>query len=111
MAPIRRAIYAAWEREPKNPNVAETIRAGLKSVALFSEHTPRDVLEWLIDFHNSYHSGSTFTLVQHFTLTSKIEAERKVYCAMTGYSQSALRGARKCQAPGGVVGGALPGKV
>ena len=49
---LTRAVYAAWEREPQNPDVAETIRAGLKSVTLFSGHTPQDVLEWLIDFRN-----------------------------------------------------------
>ena len=85
---LTRAIYAAHDRAPTNINVIETVKVGLQNVTLFSENTPVDVLEWLIDFHNSFHQGSSFTVLQHFDLTIKADAEWKVHCTSKGITQT-----------------------
>ena len=68
----------------------ETVKAGLQNVTLFSENTPVDVLDWLIDFHNSFHAGTIITISQHFDLTNKADAEWKVHCTSKGITQTSL---------------------
>jgi len=41
--------------------------------------TPWDVLRWLKDFHNSFHQGSSETIVEFFEKTERVEAGFTVF--------------------------------
>ena len=45
-------FYMAFEVDPENANVKETMANKVVRVLLFDERTPRDVLEYLKDLHN-----------------------------------------------------------
>jgi hypothetical protein len=49
----------------------------------------QDVIEWLINFHNEFHGGTSMTIIQWFGTVLKAEAEWKAVCTLKGYSQSA----------------------
>ena len=55
------AAYLAHDRVPNNPFVVSTIEGGITGATLFSARTPTDVLRFLKDYHNSFHSGSKYS--------------------------------------------------
>ena len=65
---LTRAIYAAHVRAPNIKQVIETVTAGLQRVTLFSENTPVEVLECVIEFHQPFHTGSSCTGIPPLTL-------------------------------------------
>eukprot|EP00959_Pyramimonas_sp_CCMP1952_P199040 4163201-Pyramimonas_sp.AAC.1 len=85
---LTRAIYNAFDREPQNKNVIETLNAGLEGVALYSHKAPVDVLRWLRDFHDEFRGGSGFTLLELYEPVEKIEGMWKAEAILKGYDVS-----------------------
>ncbi|CAK0892601.1 unnamed protein product, partial [Prorocentrum cordatum] len=81
---LTRAIYNAISREPENPQVEATLEAGLHGAQIYSCRTPPDVCEFLMEFHNEFHQGSGYTLIQFVQLTEKSEAQWKAHAHSSG---------------------------
>ena len=58
------AVYLAAAEDAENVNVKESIRNGIPGATLLHPRTPRDVLEWLRDWHNSFHGGSSISFIE-----------------------------------------------
>ena len=56
---LTNAVYISFTDDPLNPQVALTVQQGLKDCVVFRRDTPDDVLRWLRDYHNKFHSGSS----------------------------------------------------
>ncbi|CAK0872892.1 unnamed protein product [Prorocentrum cordatum] len=72
---LTRAVYNAHERAPGNPFVKRSIERGLQNVTVFDARLPDDVLTWLRDWHNEWHGGSRFTLIQCWQLISQMDSD------------------------------------
>ena len=77
---LLRAIYLAWKRSPSNANVAHSVRKGLQHAVPFHSSTPRDVLEWLRDYHNKWHKGSATTCLEILTNIGPCDASWRAHC-------------------------------
>jgi hypothetical protein len=71
------AVYDA----AKLPDAAEnkyiqgTIEQGLPNCKILNPRTPRRVLQWLRDFHNSFHSGNSSTFTDEIQVALDVEAQ------------------------------------
>eukprot|EP00969_Alexandrium_andersonii_P259015 11452528-Alexandrium_andersonii.AAC.1 len=52
------AFYRAHTEQPYNANVVSTLNSGIAHAIVFHEDTPDDVLDFLKEEHNSYHTGA-----------------------------------------------------
>jgi len=52
-----RAIFLARDKEPDNKKIQHFFDTGIEHCVLLHEKTPRDVIEWLRDFFNSWHKA------------------------------------------------------
>lgn len=77
------ATYDAWEEEPENPQVATSVRNGLSGV-VFSDRTPDDIIKLLRDQHNSFHHGSSKTLVEMAKGAEEVEQSWASYKKKVG---------------------------
>ena len=78
------AVYIAASEDPQNPNVQMSIRNGIPGATLLHPRTPRDVLEWLRDWHNSFHSGSAISFIEILDKIIEVKAEWQVHCMKNG---------------------------
>eukprot|EP00959_Pyramimonas_sp_CCMP1952_P368765 7724312-Pyramimonas_sp.AAC.1 len=81
---LSRAVYRAAAEDPKNKMVKLTLKQGLRHMTVLDHRTPDDVIRFLIDFHNDWHKGSTFTLLQMFNLAKTYIAAFKANKAVQG---------------------------
>ena len=102
---LARAIYRAAQAEPDNPNVLATLEQGLENLQVYSSKTPIDVIRWLRDFHNEFHGGSGFTVLELLKLVEKIEAQWKAHATLKGLSVSNVKAREEW------INSAYPGKV
>lgn len=68
------AAYVAFERWPEDEYVAATKAAGLQGCRMLHERTPRSVITWLVDYHNTFHGGAGYTVLQ--LLNDAVAAEQ-----------------------------------
>ena len=83
---MAKAIRAACERFPDNPNVIRTRTNGLQDVDVYDERMPNDCARWLCDYHNDFHGGSKTSFVQILELTISVEAHVTAYTMQAGIS-------------------------
>eukprot|EP00959_Pyramimonas_sp_CCMP1952_P459118 9477743-Pyramimonas_sp.AAC.1 len=57
--------------------VRYTLKQGLRNMTVLDHRTPKDVIMLLLNFHNAWHGGSAFTLLQYFDLTRECMAGHK----------------------------------
>ncbi|CAK0790124.1 unnamed protein product [Prorocentrum cordatum] len=60
-----------------NPCIKLSLQKGLPNVTCFNAETPRDVVDWLVNWHNHWHSGSSFTVIQLFDWCKKLNTDFK----------------------------------
>eukprot|EP00959_Pyramimonas_sp_CCMP1952_P206887 4327370-Pyramimonas_sp.AAC.1 len=87
-ATLTRAVYRAVSEDPIDANVKETLRQGLENVQVYRASTPRDVVIWLRDFHNEFHSGPGYTVVELLKLADAAELKWKAEAIEKGYEVS-----------------------
>lgn len=64
---LSNAFYKALELQPDNPQVHATLKAGLRSCRLLDARIPVSVRKFLKDYHNRFHSGSSYSFVELLT--------------------------------------------
>ena len=74
------AFYRAHAEDPTNPFIVQALSKGLIGVRMLRDNVPRSVMEWLVNYHNDWHSGSGFSVVQLIKLAMQIEAFWIVKC-------------------------------
>ncbi|CAK0790587.1 unnamed protein product, partial [Prorocentrum cordatum] len=90
---LTRAFYLAVDMERKanefedvpgpdndyivNPCIKLSLQKGLPNVTCFNAETPRDVVDWLVNWRNHWHSGSSFTVIQLFDWCKKLNTDFK----------------------------------
>ena len=57
---LTEAVYEAVTRAPDNPLVIASVKSGITNALVINKRTPKDVLEWLRDYHNEFHNGSKY---------------------------------------------------
>jgi hypothetical protein len=60
------AMYVAADRSPDNPMVKSSVEAGVEDCIILHSKTPLDVVRWMRDFHNQWHGGQGYTIMQFF---------------------------------------------
>eukprot|EP00959_Pyramimonas_sp_CCMP1952_P387427 8119238-Pyramimonas_sp.AAC.1 len=80
---LSRAVYKAAKKWPENRMVQVSLTRGLRNATLFDSRTPKDVIRWLRDWHNEFHNGSRFTLLQYWEHLNDMSAEYQA-CGKTG---------------------------
>ena len=83
---LTEAVYKVAHTDPGNPYVKQSIADGLQDCKVYHENTPSDVLEWLMDRHNSKHRGSGTSLVQFMRRVSTVEAEFTLLARQNNYT-------------------------
>ena len=66
-------------RLPLHPpllNTQATLEAGLSGCRMLNEKVPNSVVEWLVSYHNTFHGGSAYTILQLLGDCQDIEKER-----------------------------------
>jgi hypothetical protein len=81
---LMRAAYRAFDEQPQSSEVKSSKIDGLSDVCVLSSRTPRDVVQWVRDFHNSWHFGSSCTFVQLFREVVEIQANWQGSCEIGG---------------------------
>ncbi len=83
---LSRALYLAREEDPENPLIQESFRRGLKGCMIFEPDIPNDVVIWLRDWHNSWHSGSGVTFLELLQRIPTIDASWSNYASDRGWT-------------------------
>ena len=85
---LSQAVYMAAEKRGAldNPNVVATLDAGLTGGTSWLPHTPDDVLEFLINFHNGFHGGAGLSFVEIIRQCPKYESEWLAHAGLRGYT-------------------------
>eukprot|EP00959_Pyramimonas_sp_CCMP1952_P365514 7655088-Pyramimonas_sp.AAC.1 len=73
---LSQAIKIAYQRDigMTNVKVQTTVSRGLPNVDIFRPDTPLDVLEFLVQYHNAFHSGSKTSWMEILIITTKAKA-------------------------------------
>ncbi len=79
------AIKACWERHSDIQNVRATLAAGLPDVDLYSHAMPDDVAEWLINWNNEFHGGSSLSWMQVLGHVVPLESNYKAHAIIQGW--------------------------
>jgi hypothetical protein len=88
---LSRAIYIAHTEEgDANELVNASITAGLDAMML--DNPPNDVVDWLRDWHNSFHGGMEVTYLQTLQDFSSMDADWRVHAIEEGIT---TRGSRR----------------
>ena len=66
------AVYLAHKRSPENPHIKDAVLGGVEGCVVLHAKTPLDVIRWLRDFHNLFHGGQSYGLMQFFKDTFDI---------------------------------------
>ena len=71
------AVYDAAKMPDaeKNRYIQGTIEKGLQTCKILNPGTPKRVLQWLRDFHNSFHSGNSSTFTDEIQVALDAEAQ------------------------------------
>lgn len=88
---LARAFYSVVQRHPSHPNVVESLAAGLDNIVVLSGRTPRDVVEFLRDFHNSFHHGASDSFIKVIQDTRIIQASWQAHCSLNNPSGHGLK--------------------
>ena len=66
-----RAFYSAVnhckKKDPSNAFINAALTTGLQDCVVLTWRTPKEVLQWLCDYHNAFHEGAGYPLVQLMT--------------------------------------------
>ncbi|CAK0879154.1 unnamed protein product [Prorocentrum cordatum] len=78
---LSQAIKIAYQRDTgmTNVKVQTTISRGLPNVDIFRPDAPLDALEFLVQYHNAFHSGSKTSWMEILIITTKAKAN---WCAV-----------------------------
>jgi hypothetical protein len=63
-ASMSQACYLAFEKQPLNPVVQHTLKAGFAGVQKLKHDLPLVLLRWVRDFHNSFHGGAGVSFLE-----------------------------------------------
>eukprot|EP00959_Pyramimonas_sp_CCMP1952_P198300 4148019-Pyramimonas_sp.AAC.1 len=85
---LTRACYRAFEEDPSNLSVRMSIEAGLENAQIYRHKTPKDVTDFLRDFHNDFHGGSGFSAIDYLKLSLKAESQWTAHAALNGMEVS-----------------------
>ena len=58
------AFYEAHVMAPDNENVVASLAEGLPNAAVYHSRTPADVIRFLRDYHNQFHNGSGYSVIE-----------------------------------------------
>ena len=86
------AFYRAYDKEPYNRNILATLANGLPSATIFHERTPSDVITYLKEEHNSYHTGSRTSFMEVCQKIPQVEAQWRTHCLTNHISVRGGRG-------------------
>lgn len=54
----------AQKRQPTNPQVIASIKAGVTLATIWHTDTPDDVVSWLKKYHNQFHTGAGYSFIE-----------------------------------------------
>ena len=100
---LSKGVYIAHRRSPTNPLVMKTIQRGIPSSRCLTSRTPRDVAEWLKQWFNGFHLGSSTSFIEVIELVPTVDADWKAHTTLKGWSKrtagagDSSYGARKWQ--------------
>ena len=72
-------VCEAVKRWPNNLNVQASLEAGLEGAAILNKRTPKDVMLYTVQRHNSFHDGAPMTFLQVIAEIPNIDAEFKIH--------------------------------
>ena len=81
---LSRAVYEAHRIDPTNPNVQKTLENGLRNVVLLHHRTPKDITDFLRDFHNRWHGGADKSFTDLVAEVPQLHAGWQAFCASRG---------------------------
>lgn len=58
------AVYEAHAKAPSNQFVIQALENGITGAVIFSNRMPQDCIRFLRDYHNSFHGGSKYSLME-----------------------------------------------
>ena len=80
------AVFEAEKRYGTEKNVIAAINKGTENCIVCHHNLPKDIVEFLRDFHNKWHSGAATTFVQHLMNIPEIDAQLHRWCKRHGYT-------------------------
>jgi hypothetical protein len=64
------AFYEAFAEEPNNKYLIASAKKGIRSILLDSR-IPDDCVDWIVHFHNTFHTGSAPSFMDIMPMTTK----------------------------------------
>ncbi|MFM7985483.1 MAG: hypothetical protein ACKPKO_39830, partial [Candidatus Fonsibacter sp.] len=87
------ASYEVYHRARSSPQVLSTVQTGFVGCVMLNPRNPKDVLRWLTECHNSFHSGPRTIILEVLQESSRIEVLRGAFRQANGItSQGCGRG-------------------
>ncbi|CAK0807139.1 unnamed protein product [Prorocentrum cordatum] len=71
------SIFVAKNMQPENPHVVRALATGIPNCIEFDSRTPDDVITWVKNEHNNWHSGSKYSCLEMYNELETIEAAWK----------------------------------
>ncbi|CAK0895701.1 unnamed protein product, partial [Prorocentrum cordatum] len=71
------SIFVAKSMQPENPHVVRALATGIPNCIEFDSRTPDDVITWVKNEHNNWHSGSKYSCLEMYNELETIEAAWK----------------------------------
>jgi hypothetical protein len=81
---LMRAAYRAFDEHPTNDEIIASRIAGMDNVTILHSRTPKDVVQWVRDYHNLWHYGSSCTFIQLTRESLEISAAWMAHCETSG---------------------------
>ena len=89
---LSQACYLAHRMAPNNPVVQRTIANGLRNVQLLHPDTPTVALQWIRDWHNTFHNGSSVSFLEVCKASLEIDAAWQVFAFKSGVTSKGKSG-------------------
>lgn len=64
------AVYEAAGRHPNNAFVQQALAEGIPGAIILNHRIPADVLRFLRDYHNAFHQGSKYSIMELYTASA-----------------------------------------
>ena len=73
------ALYVAHAMNPKNELVMHAVANGFKGALVLRKDTPGDVLAWVKNKHNAFHTGSQTSFIELMAMVPEVEEKWKAH--------------------------------
>lgn len=86
------AAYLCFEKYPDQFYVKATKSAGIPQVRLLHENMPESVAEWMVQYHNNFHHGSSYSFLELLQDIPSIEQGWSSHKTQLGITAKSLGG-------------------